>query len=101
MGMTEIHALPGGGVRTILNRVNQTVADLQARGRNPHQRLRVIVCWQFEEFFMPYGMMKTAFPFELQHDIAMLAEVLRDLRSITILGAQSQTWGFPRRRLHG
>ena len=38
MGMTEVHALPGGGVRTILNRAQQTVANLQARGRNPHQR---------------------------------------------------------------
>ena len=69
--------------------------DLQARGRNPHKSLREIVCWQFEEFFMPYGMLKTAFPFELQQDIAALAEVMNGLRSITILGSQSQTWGFP------
>jgi len=94
-GLTEIHALPGGGVRTILNCVNRIMQDLRARGRNPHKSLRVIVCWQFEEFFMPYGMMKTAFPFELQQDIAALAEVMNGLRSITILGAQSQIWGSP------
>ena len=44
---------------------------------------------------MPYGMMKTAFPFELQQDIAALAKIMNGLRLITILGAQSQIWGFP------
>jgi hypothetical protein len=75
--------------------------DLRARGRNPHKSLHVIVCWQLEEFFMPYGMMKTAFPFELQQDIAALAETMNGLRSITILGAQSQIWGSPRFTISG
>jgi len=95
MGRTEIVPLMGGGLKHILSTIQQAVANLTAQGRHPTRHLRVIVCWQFNEFFHQNGPMKNRFPLEIQDDIKSLIEVLNGLHSVAILGARSHIWEAP------
>ena len=85
MGRTEMIPLMGGGVKHILHSIQQAVVNLTAQGRHPVRNLRVIVCWQFNEFFHQHGPMKSRFPLEIQDDIKTLIELLNGLHSVAIL----------------
>ena len=86
----------GAGVRQIKNAAMTAIQGQISRGRDPVKSLRIVICWQFNEFFKGAGStMKNIFPFDILPDVQELVRNIKPLNAIVILGAQGHTWNVP------
>ena len=69
-GITDVIPVMDAGIRQIKTAVQKEIEKQISRGRNPETSMRLIIRWQFNEFFKgTSGIMKTVFPFDIIADI--------------------------------